>query len=89
MKGYFILFRILRSSIFFINLRPGLQNSYKMKKIVKILLGILVVLVLGIAGLLSYVKFALPKVGNAPNLRIEITPERLERGEYLSLYALP
>jgi len=57
-----------------------------MKKILKILLIILVLGVLGIAGLLSYVKFALPKIGNAPDLNVEITRERLERGEYLSLY---
>jgi mono/diheme cytochrome c family protein len=57
-----------------------------MKLIVKILLGILIVLVLGVVGLLSYVKFALPKTSDAPDIQIEITPERLERGEYLSNY---
>ncbi len=57
-----------------------------MKLIVKILLSVLIVLVLGVVGLLSYVKFALPKVADAPDIQIEITPERLERGEYLSNY---
>ncbi len=57
-----------------------------MKLYLKIILGILVILVLGVAGLLSYLKFALPKAGEAPDVNIEITPERLERGEYLALY---
>ncbi len=57
-----------------------------MKLIVKILLSVLIVLVLGVVGLLSYVKLALPKVADAPDLQIEITPEQLERGEYLSMY---
>jgi mono/diheme cytochrome c family protein len=37
-----------------------------------------------IVGLLSYVSFALPDVGNPEDLTIEITPERLERGKYLA-----
>ena len=57
-----------------------------MKKVFKILLWILAVFVLGIAGLLSYLKFGLPNVGDAPDLTIKITPGRLERGEYLSWY---
>jgi mono/diheme cytochrome c family protein len=57
-----------------------------MKPFVKILLVIAGLLVVGLAGMLSYVKFALPKAGDAPDLRIEATPERLARGEYLSLY---
>ncbi|MFC2098677.1 c-type cytochrome [Bacteroidota bacterium] len=57
-----------------------------MKLFVKILLGILILLVLGVAGMLSYVKFALPKVSDAPDIKVEITTERLERGDYLSNY---
>jgi hypothetical protein len=57
-----------------------------MNKVLKILLWILIVVVIGIGGLLSYLKFGLPKVADAPDLRIEITPERLERGEYLAWY---
>lgn len=37
-----------------------------------------------IVGLLSYVSFALPDVGNPEDITIEITPERLERGKYLA-----
>jgi mono/diheme cytochrome c family protein len=53
-----------------------------MRLIIKILLIILIIVVLGMAGMLSYVKFALPKISDAPDLQIELTSERLERGEY-------
>lgn len=43
-----------------------------------------IVLVVGIASLLSYVKLALPNVGDAPDMKVEITPERVARGEYLA-----
>lgn len=49
----------------------------------KILLITLLVIVVGVAGLLSYVKFVLPDVGDAPDITIESTPERVERGRYL------
>jgi mono/diheme cytochrome c family protein len=57
-----------------------------MRLIFKILLGLLVLIVLALAGMLSYVKLALPRVSEAPDLTIEHTPERLERGEYLAWY---
>ena len=57
-----------------------------MKLFLRILLGLVILVVVVIIALLSYVKIALPKVADAPDLSIEITPERLERGEYLALY---
>ncbi len=36
------------------------------------------------AGLITYVKTALPNVGAAPVLKVERTPERIERGRYLA-----
>lgn len=42
------------------------------------------VLVTVILAVILYVKFALPNVGPAPDISVEITPERLERGEYLA-----
>jgi mono/diheme cytochrome c family protein len=45
---------------------------------------VLGVVVLAIAGLLTYVKLALPNVGDAPTLTVERTPERVARGEYLA-----
>ncbi len=50
----------------------------------KILLGIAAVVVLAVSGLLTYVKAALPNVGPAPDLKVEITPERVARGSYLA-----
>jgi mono/diheme cytochrome c family protein len=48
-------------------------------------LGIFIgILALGIAGLLTYVKTALPNVGPAPELKVEGTTEQIERGKYLA-----
>lgn len=44
----------------------------------------ILLIVIGITGLLSYVSFALPDVGDPENIRIELTPERIERGKYLA-----
>ncbi|MEO6836760.1 MAG: cytochrome C [Ginsengibacter sp.] len=50
----------------------------------KVLITILIIVIVAIAALLSYVKFALPNVGAAPDLHIAITPERVQHGEYLA-----
>jgi mono/diheme cytochrome c family protein len=55
-----------------------------MKKILKIFLVLIILIVVSIASLLTYVKVALPDVGEAPDLKIEATPEMLARGEYLA-----
>ncbi len=55
-----------------------------MKKIFKILAFILFIVVIGVTGLLVYVSTALPNVGDAPDITIEATPERLARGKYLA-----
>ena len=50
-----------------------------MKKVLKwcgVILSIFVVIVLGGVG---YLKFMLPNVGEAPELKVEATPERLAR----------
>lgn len=52
-----------------------------MKKILKITL---LVIFIGVIGLLAFVKFALPNVGEAEILKIERTKERIERGRYLA-----
>lgn len=59
-----------------------------MKKLFRILGIVLTVVVLAVAGLLAYVKFALPDVGEAPDLKVEVTPARLHRGEYLATTAM-
>lgn len=55
-----------------------------MKKFRKILIYTFLVLFIMIGSLLSYVKFALPNVGEAPDLKIDATAERIERGRYLA-----
>jgi mono/diheme cytochrome c family protein len=53
-------------------------------KILKILLWIIGIIVIGVIALLGYLSFALPDVGDAPEMNIEPTPERVKRGEYLA-----
>lgn len=53
-------------------------------KILKYVGYVLALLVVGVAALLTYVKFGLPNVGEAEDLKIEYTPERIERGRYLA-----
>ncbi|MHA4741392.1 c-type cytochrome [Dyadobacter sp. MSC1_007] len=55
-----------------------------MKKFLKIVGIIILVLVLLAAAAASYVKTALPNVGEAPVITVERTPERIERGKYLA-----
>ncbi len=55
-----------------------------MKKILKVLFFLVIIAALGIAGLLTYVKLALPKVDPAIDLKVEMTPERIARGSYLA-----
>jgi mono/diheme cytochrome c family protein len=59
-----------------------------MKKVLKITLYVLASLAfIALAGI-AYLKWALPNVGPAPELTVEITPERLERGEYLANHVM-
>ncbi len=53
-------------------------------KVIKIIAGVIAVLIVGVIGLLAYVKLALPNVGDPPDLKVELTPERIARGEYLA-----
>ncbi|MCF0068841.1 cytochrome c [Dyadobacter sp. CY261] len=55
-----------------------------MKKLLKIVGILLLVVILAAAAAATYVKTALPDVGDAPVLTIERTPERIERGKYLA-----
>ncbi|GAB2592777.1 c-type cytochrome [Spirosoma areae] len=55
-----------------------------MKKVAKVIGIVIGVIALGIAGLLAYVKLALPNVGDAPTFKVEATPKRIARGEYLA-----
>ncbi|MBL7765109.1 MAG: c-type cytochrome [Chitinophagaceae bacterium] len=55
-----------------------------MKKVLKVLGYLLLIIVVLLAGLITYVKMALPNVGPAENLTVELTPERIARGKYLA-----
>jgi mono/diheme cytochrome c family protein len=55
-----------------------------MSKILKITGVILTIVIIGILGLLCYVKFALPNVGKAPDMKVEMTEANIARGEYLA-----
>lgn len=55
-----------------------------MRKFIRVVLVILLIFLIAVGALLSYVKFVLPDVGAPSEIVIEITPERIERGEYLA-----
>lgn len=55
-----------------------------MKRLLKILGLLLLLAVVAIGGALAYVRIALPDVEAPADLRVEITPERIERGRYLA-----
>ena len=55
-----------------------------MRKILKVTGILLLVLLLAVVGLALYIKTGLPNVGDAPDIRVEITPQRVSRGDYLA-----
>ncbi len=55
-----------------------------MKKVFKVFGILLLVLVLVIVGAITYVTKALPDIPVRTDLRVELTPERIARGEYLA-----
>ncbi|WP_207426290.1 cytochrome C [Pedobacter sp. SYSU D00535] len=55
-----------------------------MKKAGKITIYVLIAIFIFAGAGLSYVKFALPDLEEAPKLKVELTPERIARGKYLA-----
>ncbi|WP_266363687.1 c-type cytochrome [Tellurirhabdus rosea] len=55
-----------------------------MKKAVRVFGIVLAVVLVGAAGLLSYVKFVLPDVGDAPQVTLTSSAAQIERGKYLA-----
>lgn len=52
-------------------------------------IGIIVgVLLLAVAGIASYIKFALPNVGAPPDIKVARTPANIQRGEYLANHVM-
>lgn len=54
------------------------------KKVIIVIAGIFAFIILGVGAVVAYIRFALPDVGPAPELKVELTPERIQRGEYLA-----
>ena len=50
----------------------------------KLFIIIAIILLVGVISLAGYMKFILPDVGDSPALKVNITPERIEHGEYLA-----
>ncbi len=55
-----------------------------MKKLLKYVGYLVAIIVISIAGILTYAKVALPNVGEAEDLKIDHTAERIQRGRYLA-----
>jgi len=55
-----------------------------MKKILKWIGYLVAIVIIAVAGLLTYLKTALPKLAAAPEMKIQSTPELVKRGEYLA-----
>ena len=59
-----------------------------MRKALKVLGIIVAILLLAVIVIASYIKLALPNVGPPPDLKVETTPERVERGRYLANHVM-
>lgn len=59
-----------------------------MKKLFKIIGILLAIVIVFVAGAATYVTLALPDVGPPEDIKIEITPERVERGAYLANHVM-
>src|ERR1700761_3144386 len=55
-----------------------------MNKVLKVILILVGVIVIALIGVGFYVKKALPNVGPAADIKVEVTPARVERGKYLA-----
>lgn len=55
-----------------------------MRKLAKVLIWTVIMAVVIVGAALGYLKFALPDIAAAPVLKVELTPERIARGEYLA-----
>ena len=55
-----------------------------MKNFKRVLLWLVGLIIIFISGVLIYLRIVLPDVGAAPDLKVEMTTERIARGEYLA-----
>lgn len=59
-----------------------------MRKVFKALGVIVLVLIILLIAVAAYLKLALPDVGPAPELKVQVTPQRIERGRYLANHVM-
>lgn len=59
-----------------------------MKKVFRVLLILIVGLIVVAGGGMAYVMSAYPKADPPPELKVELTPERIERGKYLANHVM-
>lgn len=52
----------------------------------KVLLGLALLLIVVVLSAMLYVKMALPDVGDAPVMKVVVTPEKIERGRYMAYH---
>src|SRR5690625_7514188 len=64
------------------------EKICKMKKLLKIMLRVLRAFILLIILILRWIMSTKPNIGPPENMSIEITPERVERGEYLANHVM-
>ncbi len=57
-----------------------------MKKATKVIAYLLIAVVVIVIGIVSYIMLALPNVGEAENIKVQATPQRIERGKYLAMH---
>jgi len=57
-----------------------------MKKAIKIIAYMAIVLVVLVISAVTYITTALPNVGDAEDIRVDLTPQRIERGKYLAMH---
>lgn len=57
-----------------------------MKLLLRLVVGLVLLLVLAAGGLLAYLFLAFPKVGRAPDLTVNATPDAIARGAYLAVH---
>lgn len=55
-----------------------------MKKVLKVIGYLVLTVIVGVGALITYALVALPDVGKAPDLHVEATPARIQRGDYLA-----
>lgn len=55
-----------------------------MKKLLKVFAAIVIVIIVGIVGVVIFIKAKLPDVGPAPVVKIDYTQERIARGRYMA-----